>query len=226
MASITSYASTPVVWNSNSGTKSSASFTPAVGDLIVVVTGHSGYTGSVAPTDDNSDGFGTYSLAKSSMCRSSADRVQIWVRDALVGAAAATVVSIAPGTTTGGGLRPLKVTGMSRAGASAIRQVGGQDDTAAATPAPSFPGAALTTNPLVGLVMNASNAAALSAPSGWSESFDQGYNTPTSGLECVTRDSGETGTTITWGSSSATAFGSVIVELDASSAWVPQAILI
>jgi hypothetical protein len=48
----------------------------------------------------------------------------------------------------------------------------------------------------------------------FTERSDGGYATPAAGLETMSRDSGETGTTQTWGSASASAYCSLVLELD------------
>lgn len=202
-------------FTTTSGTKT-VTATPAVGDLIVIVTAHSGNTSATAPTDNNSSG--TYTLIGTAVKATSVDTMKFWVRDALIGAASSTVFTHAPGASTGGGLVVLKVTGMTRVGSAAFRQFAKQDNQAAATPAPVFASAALTTNPVIGAVFNANTPAGLT-PRGtpaYTERFDNGYGTPTTGLEVMSINTGETGTTITWGGASASAFGSAVVELDAS----------
>jgi hypothetical protein len=57
----------------------------------------------------------------------------------------------------------------------------------------------------------------MTPPTSWTEDSDNGYSTPTAGQESVSRVSGFTGTTVTWGGTSATAFGDIIVEIDTSS---------
>lgn len=215
MAAITDYAAG--VFTSASGTKTQT-IVPALGDLVCVVTAQTGNTSDNAPTDDNADGLGTYTAVQTNVKVASADKIKVWIRDAFIGSATSTIVTIAPGASSGGGLRSLKVTGMpaGRVGATAARQAGGQSNTAAATPAPAFPGVALTANACFGAVFNGDNPAGMTPPSSWTENGDIGYNTPTTGLEIARRDSGETGSTITWGSASATEFASVIVELDTS----------
>lgn len=209
-------------FNTTSGTKT-VTATPAVGDLIVIVTAHSGNTSAAAPTDNNSSG--TYTLAETSVKATSADTMRIFIRDSLIASATSTIFTHAPGASSGGGLVVLKVTGMSRTGASADKQSAKQDNQAAGgTPAPVLGTAVLTGNPVIGAVFNASNPAALTPRSSpaYTEAFDNGYNTPTTGLEVMYISSGETGTTITWGGTSATAFGSLVLELDASA--LPTAI--
>lgn len=61
------------VLNTNSGTKSYAA-TPAVGDLICIVTAHTGNTSSAAPTDDRG---GTYVLVNTAVKATSADTMRV-----------------------------------------------------------------------------------------------------------------------------------------------------
>src|SRR5690242_10269025 len=113
MASV-SLLGTPT-FNTTSGTHS-VTATPATGDLIILVVANSGYTGSSAPTDNNADGSGTYTLIDSSQKNASADTLQFFVRDALIGSPTSTTFSHAPGATSGGGVVVVKVTGMYLAG--------------------------------------------------------------------------------------------------------------
>lgn len=200
-------------FNTTSGTHT-VTATPAVGDLIVIIAAHTGSVSQAAPTDNNSGGAGTYTQAQNALKATSADIVGIWVRDALIASATSTVFTLAPGTTTGGGLAVLKVTGMTLSGLSAKRQSGSQANQAAATPAPVMGGVALTANPVIGAVFNATNSATMTPRTGYTEHVDTGYATPTTGIEIMSLDSGETAQTITWGSASASAFCSVVVELD------------
>lgn len=198
-------------FNTTSGTKS-VTATPAINDLIIIITAHSGNTSTAAPTDNQG---GTYSLINSAVKATSADTMRAWVRNDFIRAASSTVFTHAPGTTTGGGLAVLKVTGMLRCGiTSAILQSAIQSNQAAATPAPVFASAALTANACIGAAFSATNPATLTPRTSWTERVDAGYSTPTSGLHVMSRDSGETGTTQTWGSAAATAFCSLVIELD------------
>lgn len=199
--------------------------TPAVGDLIVIVVAHTGSTASVAPTDDNNSG--TYTLINTAVKATSADTMQMWVRNKRIEAASSTVFTHAPGTTSGGGLGVFKITGMARDGSStAARQSAIQSNqtSTSTAPAPVLGSAALTTNPLIGAVFNATSAATMTprASPAWTERFDVGYSSPTTGLEVMTIDSGETATTITWGGNSASAWCSMVVELDISSPTVKR----
>jgi hypothetical protein len=202
------------VFNTIAGTKTGTAVTPTANDLLIVVAAHTGNTASVAPTDDQG---GTYSLVATASKVLSADTMTVWARDSAA-AAVLTTFSHAPGTTTGGGFVVYGASGLTRAGAAAIRQAAVQSNTAAATPAPVFGVAALTTNPVLGVVFNGTNPATMT-PRGspaYAEGVDTGYNTPPTGLETMRINSGETATTITWGSASASEFAAVALELDAS----------
>lgn len=215
MAAVTLLSS---LFNTSSGTKTTAGATPAVGDLIVIITAHTGNTSTALPSDSKG---GVYEFVGSSVVKAtSADTMRVYIRTTPISSATSTTFSHAPGTSSGGGLLVFKVTGMTRTGKGAIRVVSGtqqfgkQDNQAAATPAPALPASANTNNPTIGAVFNATNPATMTPPTNWTERGDLGYATPTTGIEGVSRDSGFTGTTVTWGSASGSAFCSVILELD------------
>lgn len=210
MAAVTLLGS--ATFTTTSGTKT-VTATPAVGDLIIIITAHTGNTSTTAPTDDNN--AGRYTLINTAVKNTSADTMKAWIRNDFIRAASSTIFTHAPGTSTGGGLAVLKVTGMLRCGITGgARQSAIQSNQGAATPAPAFSTAALTGNACIGAVFNATSPATMTAPASWTERNDSGYSTPTTGLETASRDSGETGTTITWGSASGSAFCSLILELN------------
>ena len=153
-------------------------------------------------------------------CAASVNSIYAFVSDQLVSNAASQTVTFDPADAANGTIIFVNaVAGMSKSGTAAIRQFAKQDNQAAGTPAPAFSSNALTENVTLGVVGNATSPAGLTAPTSWTEpasTGDLGYSTPTTGGEYVFRNSGFTGTTITWGSASASAFGSIIIELDTS----------
>lgn len=210
------------IFNTNATDPKTATLTAATaGDLIVIVCAYTGQTAAPVITDDQS---GTYTeVLGGALKNASADAAWIFIRDALLPATQSTIVSAARASTTGGGMVIFRVSGMTRVGTDAVRnwattpQRGKQENQAASgTPAPALPAAALTGNPTLGFVFNATNPATLTPNASWTEKADIGYNTPTTGLEVVGRDSGFTGTTVTWGGTSGSAFASAIIELDSS----------
>ena len=209
MATVTLLAS---VWNTTAGAKT-VTATPAVGDLIVIIAAHSGVSGNEA--GDN-QGAGTYTEVEARVKNSSADDIRVYVRDELIASATSTIFGSTPGTTTGGGVMVLKVTGMSRVGAAAVRQAGGQANVASSTaPIVTLGSAMLTSNPVIGAVFNGANPAGLTPPALMTELADVGYGTPPNGLEVCAANSGVTSTFRQWGNTTIT-YATVLLELDTS----------
>lgn len=216
------------LFDTNAGTHT-VTATPAAGDLIVLVVANTGYTGTTAPTDNNSDGLGTYTLAESRVKNTSADTLQVYIRDALVGSGTSTVFTHAAGAgTTGGGLAVVKVTGMSRAGANAKAKSGGLDNKAnngSTAVAWTGGGSASGTNPLIGVILNGNTTSAgQTKPASFDqELLDVGYSNPTTGIEIVSDDTGNTDSTVTWGDNFHTLACNIILELDSTAlAFVPR----
>ena len=202
--------------NTTAGAKT-VTATPAVGDLILIFVVVSNDSTFSAPTDNQS---GTYTQIGSTLNNISTIYGAWYVRDALIPAATSTIFTLSnPGSDTGGGLAVIKVTGMTKAGSSAVRQskIGGQGGSFATPVATgSWTSAKLTTNPVVGAVINSSNPAGLTATTSYNELLDTGFNTPTTGVEIQKIDSGDTTSTMSWGSGSGSLWVCMGVELDAS----------
>ena len=231
MAAFTSAGS---LWNTTAGTATNKAVTatPVLNDLIVVIGGSSGLAGGVTGvTDDNSDGFGTtpgYTQIDVDRTGFSTTGVlTMWIRNRLIRSATSTVFTAAQNGSSGGGLEVCRVSGMSIVGLGAVRGSGGQSSGGAGnTPAPvllrrvgtTFSGtqAALTANLCIGCVMGGTATPAITQRGGWTESVDLSYTVPATGMETAFRNSGEIGSTITWGSTIATAFASMAIELDVS----------
>lgn len=221
MAACTFAISTPSTANASSYV--SGAFTPAANDLLVVFATLSGtdtggsLTGSVVST---------FTKIATAAKAASVDTSYLFVANSLTTATSQTV-TWAGNAATGCILQVWRISGMSRLGSAAVKQTGQQDNQAASgTPAPVFGASCITTNPTLGLVSNATSPATMTPPASWTEGGDVGYATPTTGAETVFRNSGFTGTTVTWGGTSASAFCSIVVELDASALvnvqWVPS----
>lgn len=198
------------------GAQPTGAFTPAANDLLIAFIVAS--DGVLATPTVSSDSGITFTKITSFTYRTSLDTVYAFVANALATAVSQIVSFTSAGdSTTGSVIFVARVSGMSRTGLGAIKQSSGQSNQAAAgTPAPVFGASALTGNPTLGVIGNSTNPATMTVPTGWTEQSDLGYITPTTGGEYVSRDSGFTGTTITWGGTSASNFASLIVELDAS----------
>jgi hypothetical protein len=192
---------------------STTSFTPAANDLLIAFV--------VAPATVAAGTFsdslgGTWSKVTSRTKASGADTIYCFVRDTLVSATSMTATFDCTGDgATGCSLQVARVSGMLFAGLTAIRQSSGENNgSAGATPAPAFAVACLTGSPTLCVIGNGSNPVGTTVPTGWTQLNIGANNNPTKGAQDASRDSGFTGTTITWASTSATAFGTVIVELE------------
>lgn len=194
--------------------------TPTLNDLIILVTIYSdGTAGGAAVSDNNSDGGGSYTKIAGTTFGATVKTCDLWVRNARIGSATSTVFTLAdpPGSDTGSGITVGRWTGFSDAGAGIVRQSSPFGTfAAAATPAATFPVAALTGNSVIAVAWNASSTPTLTPPASYTERLDAGYSSPTCGIEYATRDSGETGTTITWGSTSPTQGVCIVAELQAT----------
>jgi hypothetical protein len=195
-------------------------FTPASNDLLVVkvIASNSTSTGTLT----SSEGLGFTRITSLSYA-SFAHTVYLFVANSLASNTSQTVTfDCSDDQATGAIIFVMGVSGMSRTGSSAIRQSQVQSGTSGGTPNPSFSSSALTGNPTVGVVANGTNPAGMTEPTNWTEASDTEYANPNTGGEYVSRDSGFTGTQITWGSSSATtSWGCIIAELDTSAASSP-----
>lgn len=214
----------PLASTSNVTSYPSSSFTPSVNDLLVVAVWISDHLTQDATPLSSSAGY-TFTQALTVTGQSGAGRLCVFVANSLVTAAAAQTVTYNAVADAGTGaiIVPHRVTGMTLTGASAIKQANGTSDMASgSTPAVTLTAAATTTNPLLGVVAGTgSNPMAVTQPAGWTEFAEVGYNTPASGMENCHRDSGETASTITWGSNMFDVAGAIVVELDAGTGAAP-----
>lgn len=210
---------------------------PTLGDLIIIVAAATGVAGTVGATavSDNQSGAnaGTYSKIGSTFTGfSTAGGLDIWIRNKLITSNASTVFTASQASSTGGGLIVYRVASMSIVGVGAIRGAGGQSSGGAgATPAPVLLGrvgtvfsgtqAALTGNGIITGVANGTSPGGVTIRSAvaYTRDTDGGYTVPTTGFDVGHINSGDTASTLTWGGTSATAFASIAIEIDAS---VPQ----
>src|SRR5438132_351973 len=185
-----SVASVEWIWNRTAGTKQMASCVGIKTELFVVISAASGLTTTTGVTDgfDGSGLTGAWELVGRALNNASVDVLEAWVRRGKLDRDQ-TLSSTPTGQqvgSTGGGLAVVHIAGIAaRSGIGAIRQVGGVLQIAtlanqvAGTPALTLPAAPLTSNLLIGAILTASNVSTNTAPpSGWTERFDNGYNTP------------------------------------------------
>jgi hypothetical protein len=209
-------------WNTTAGNKA-ASLTPAVGGLLVVVAGASGTAAGSYGTITDDQG-GTYTRVIEST-RTTSGYEAIYIRDQLVTSAVLHTVTVSqPGGDTGGGLAVAEFSGCTNVGSAAAGAKGGQSNQASGTtPSITLDASASSTNPVVAAISMTGNPGTVTAPSGFTQRQSVSYNTPATALRPYTRDSGFSGSTLTWGSTANQSFGDVAVEIIPSSG--PQTIL-
>jgi hypothetical protein len=206
---VTSGVSTTSTSNTNS--YASASFTPAANDLLVVFIVADGTT-TAAATMTDSQGLGFVKISDVAF-NAGADHVYCFIAQKLAANSAMTVTFDCTGdNATGANIYVARVSG----GEGIYwRQVSSGSGAAGATPAVAMADAFITSNGGIACVGNGANPAALTPPASWTETngVDTGHATPPTGQECPNRTSGETGSTITWGGTSGTAWGAIVIEL-------------
>lgn len=218
MATCTFVKSTAVTTNSTAYTQIVTS--ASVGDLIVACIGGSVTLGAGTSTDNKG---GTYTVV-SSIQKGGADVAYCYIGNQFVTTSSFTInFGFGGGDASGGAVIGIyAVSGMTLTGAQAKRQVAEQSAGGANFEVNlTFSQAVSSSNALIGAVYNGANPATMTPPTGWTESTDIGYNTPSNGGEFVFRDNGFNGSTMGWGSTSATSFSAFMLELDTSTGAAP-----
>lgn len=207
---------TSAAGGSSTGTSNrTVAITPAVGDLLVVYCFVAANTND-APTCSDNNGSGTYDLVDvmNASIGGINYRLSVFIRTALMANTTSTTITVATGSNTSGAVHAIAVSGMSRTGANAVRSKGSQNNQAAGTAAPALNQSALTGNMTIVAIGSADTTT--TAPTNWTERQDTNFSNDTVALETATRDSGFTGTTITFGAAQSTVFCSHALELDNS----------
>lgn len=222
MATVTHAGST---WNSlDSPSGRTVVATPAAGDLIVVLHGISAWaSGDDSTISDNQSGTYTkIGTATAPLSSGGGTNLAWWIS---VRNESATAVSHTFSQTdsggTGGGLTVYRIAGMSRYGSSAIKQTDGESTQTENPPSLTFAAATISGNPVILGVLGEDNPPALTPPTGFTEGNDQGWATPTSGVETCFINDGGGGTTFAWSAGALTDHNECGIELDASAAVTP-----
>lgn len=207
----------------SSGTSNrTCAITPAVGDLLVVFCAASVNTNDTPTCSDGNTG-GTYTRIGVAAFNASANRFSAFVRDTLVPNTTATTVTVATGSNTSAEIVIVAIKDALRAGIAAIRSSGFQVNQSSGTaPAPVLNQSARTENVTITAIGTLSTSGNNPSPASWSERQDVNQASPTVGLGCSTRDSGFTGTTITYSANAGSNYASVALEIDGSGMTPPE----
>jgi hypothetical protein len=205
----------------NSSPQTTPAFTPAAGDLLVVVHVGDGTSGEPNPTIASTGFVPTWTRIPTavwvSTTASNNGRGVAWVADSLATATSTTITINWPlDGSTGNSIYVFAISGMTKTGAAAIKQYVAKPDTVAGTPTMTFPAACLTSNPVIVYVHDEGTAVGQTPPAGFTELDENIYTVPTVRTECAAANSGITASTITWGVASTGNYNAFGVELDAS----------
>lgn len=201
--------------SSNTTSYASASFIPNAGDWLVVFVVATGTLVAGTMTDSLGLGFTLIKWETYNTVASPADSIYCFVANKLASHTSMTVTFDCTGDAASGcSIYVARISGMEGA-PGYWKQIKSAKGNGPGTPAVTMDTAFNTNNCGIACVGNGANPTSLTAPTGWTTTngVDTGYNTPTTGQESVNITSGETGTTITWGSSSSTNWGAIVLEI-------------
>src|SRR5436190_8115306 len=186
----------------NGTSYASGAFTPVAGDLLVAFVGASDTVASAPTLTASANGITFTRHATTVVKGASGDTGYVFVANQKVGASPASMTvtfTCTQDAATGADIVVLRVSGMTRVGLNAIRQIAASNNNAGGTaPAPSFGAAALTGNPMIMGVIHTTTFPAATPNASWIEQADSGHATPTFGTYVETRDSGFTATSLTF----------------------------
>ena len=198
---------------SNVATYVGNGFAPAVGDVLVHFVAKTGSTNNGTVTDTGSNPWTQLTAAACFIGGgAAADRVEVFATtQQLTSASTITVTYDCTGdNATGANVATFRVAGCDGA---YLRQWKANTGGSSTTPTCSMDLAINTNNAVVAMAANGANPAALTPPSSWTEGADIGFATPASGAEFAYRSPGETNSVVSWGGTSGTSWGAIVVEL-------------
>jgi hypothetical protein len=197
-------------------TNISGSFTPAANSTVVIGVCMTG-TADAATTATSSVGGQTYSRYATYVWGSGHQFVLFIADQAATNVAQTATITAPTDDWTGTNIMIASIEALGAYGSAAVEQAAPEDGfSAAATPDITFGSAVATGNPTVLFACNLSNPAGITPPTNWTEGGDIGYTSVDAGGEWAYRDSGFTGTGVSWGSTSATNGEAYGFEFDAS----------
>jgi hypothetical protein len=215
MAAVTHAVSTPST--SNTTSYLSGSFTPAADDLLVVFVSITASV-SATPTLTSSVGGKTFSLKDTALWGTSTHKMFVFVADQLASNVSQTVTfDCSDDSATGCNITVARVSGITKTGLTAILQTAKSENQSGAgsNPATTFSSSALTGNPTITCISSNDNTN-MTEPTDWAHLARPGYGTPVNETTSAYRDSGFTGTTITWANTTNGDYAVLAVEIDAS----------
>lgn len=194
---------------SNSATYAFAAFTPTANAVLVVMVFASG-TVAAAPTITGT-GLTWNRLGSNQLYNATNTAYAFWAKTGAAPGSTTITFDCTGDNATGAVMGVFQFTDADVATAVSVKQFK-FSATTAANPTITFDAAMGTLNGYAAAFGLPRNPPTSAAPASWTETFDTGYGTPTSGGSGAYRAGGETGSTVTFTSASA-AYGMVAVEV-------------
>ena len=198
MAAVTNLISTST--SANATTYSTNAFTPAASSLLFAFVAASGTAATAPYLEISTQDWKRFTLVTTTVWSASANSLYAFIANGPVSTASAmkAFFNCSQDAATGAIIQIGQITGMSRVGMTAIRQIATVDSNSAAStfPTATFAVSTLTANACIAGVGYSSSIAQCQPMTGWVEGADTGYTTPSTALECMYRNSGTTSTTV------------------------------
>lgn len=207
--------------NTTSGTNPSLALTGTIGDVSFVFVNATGNT-NLTPTCTDTGSGGTYTLIAAIPKNGGADTLSIFVRNSQYASTASVTITAAIGAHTACAMVVANIFNLGSAGTGVIVQSGTQSNASSGTaPSVTLGSTTALSSIVLAFVGSGSNPPNLNAPAGsmWSTwSRNQNFGTTNTGVDFAFGIS-NAGTAITWGTNSATNYGSIVLEINVA----PQA---
>lgn len=167
---------------------------------------------NLTPTCSDNNG-GTYTLITAVAYNSGADTFSVFSRDQKTINTVSTTVTVDIGANTNAEAAVVACTFVYHVGSAALRSSGSTENIAlGATPAATLNQSALTGNVTIA-ALGYDGGGAITPPPSWTERKEVNQSLGAS-VEIATRDSGFTGTTITWGNTAPGPAAAFVMEID------------
>ncbi len=202
-----------------------ASMSPTTGDLLVAFV-YCGASTDTTSTFTESAGGGTYTQAVTGLFQGTGSTMFIFIANQLCasGTARTFTHTLPADSPTGAIISVERVTGMTLTGTAAVKQALAPKGGAGTTPSIAF-ATVDTNNPTIISQAAADNPLTATLPGGWTSLATPSYATPTLNGVIAGRDSGYSGTTVSWTGTETAAWGALGIELDASGAAAATSLL-
>lgn len=194
-------------------------FTPAAGDLIVVFASWAGVDPTLVTLSAVDDQGGTYAVAAEISRQANQHTFGVFVREqAAVASPTVVTITTTGDSATGNNTHVYRVANPGAFGSAAVVQTALLPDQVTGTPGFTFGAPVDTNNPTIGAVASTAASPLAAAPVGWTSGADDTHASPVNSVQSVFRNSGFSGTGVTWSASIGSDWAGAMVEIAAESA--------